>query len=374
MPNSMTVTNKPRRGVLAAVAGLAALALVLWAGLAAWCGPLPRVAAVPLVAVCLGLQVWFCFRLSPFLRAALASLGVSVLLVVAWSVGLRPSNQRPWQPDVAQTAYATFAGRQVTVHNVRNCDYRSESDFDVRYEDRTYDLDTLRSADLYLVNWGVAAIAHTMLSFGFADGQYLCFSIETRKEVGESYSAVRGFFRNYELIYVAADERDVVRLRTTFRTGENVSLYRLRPRLEGVVEAVFREYLQRLNQLHETPEWYNALTDNCMTSAYKNIRKHALRAHWDWRILANGHAAELAYREGTICNDMPFAELQAASVVNARACAVPDGADFSAAIRVGLPGIEPPPPPPLPGASRGAAPNSGQPELRQSPSLEKPAP
>jgi hypothetical protein len=178
-----------------------------------------------------------------------------------------------------------------------------------------------------------------MFSFGFADGQYLCFSIETRKEVGESYSAVKGFFRDYELIYVAADERDVVRLRTNFRTGENVSLYRLRPRLDGVTEAVFLEYLQRLNQLHEQPEWYNALTDNCMTSAYKSIRKHALQARWDWRILANGHAAELAYREGTLCTDVPFAELKAASVVNAKARAAPAGADFSAAIRQGLPGM-----------------------------------
>jgi len=326
------------RGLPAMVVAMAG-AIMGWAGFAAWFGPLPRVAAVPVVLACLALQAGLGIAWRPFSRAAWACLSIGVALVLAWSIGLRPSNRRPWQPDLARTAFASFAGRRVTVHNVRNCHYRSATDFDVQYEDRTYDLGQLRHADLYLVDWGVSAIAHTMLSFGFADGQYLCFSIETRKEVGEEYSAVRGFFRNYELIYVAADERDVVRLRTNFRDGETVRLYRLHPRAEGVVENVFREYLLRLNQLHARPEWYNALTDNCMTSAYKNIRKHAVRKSWDWRILANGHAAELAYAEGTVDRSLPFARLQEVSAVNSKARAVPGDADFSAAIRDGLPGV-----------------------------------
>lgn len=328
---------RPLRGLMLSAVVVLALAINLWAGLAAWLGPLPRAAAVPVVAVGYGLEVWLFARLRPYLRAGVACLGVSLLMVLAWSAGLRPANDRPWQPDVARTAHASFAGRTVTVHNVRHCHYRSATDFDVRYEDRTYNLDDLRHADLYLVDWGLHNIAHTMLSFGFADGRYLCFSIETRKEVGEDYSATKGFFRNYELIYVAADERDLVRLRTHFRESEQVYLYRLRPRTGGVVEAVFLEYLHRLNQLHERPEWYNALTDNCMTSAYKNIRKHAVRKNWDWRILANGHAAELAYEEGAICTDLPFPEIKAASLINSKALAAPPEADFSAAIRHGLP-------------------------------------
>ncbi len=331
-----------RLGQWALVVGLgaAALAMLLWAGLAAWFGPLPRAFGLTVVALGLVADIGLWARLRPLPRAALASLGVGLLLVLAWSFGLRPSNDRQWQPDVARTAYATLAGRRVTVHNVRHCEYRSEADFTTRYEDRVYDLDALRSADLFLVDWGLGTIAHTMVSFGFATGQYLCFSIETRKEVGEAYSATKGFFRNYELIYIAADEQDVVRLRTSFRQNESVYLYRLRPRNPAAVEGVFLEYLRRLNQLHEQAEWYNALTDNCMTSAYKNMRRHAVHTQWDWRILANGHAAELAYEEGAICTDLPFSELKKASLVNARALNVNEGGDFSAAIREGLPGID----------------------------------
>jgi hypothetical protein len=327
------------RNLTVIVAATLSGAVLLWALLAAWLGPIPRFLSVPVVAAGVALTLWSWLRLRPVLHAVAAALGIALLLVLAWRVSLRPSNERPWQPDVARTAWAHSEGRKVTVHNVRNCLYRSQTDLEVRYEDRQYDLDALRHADMVLVDWGLGAIAHTMFSFGFADGQYLCFSIETRKEIGETYSAARGFFRNYELIYVAADERDVVRLRTSIREGENVYLYRLRPLEPTVIEAVFLEYLARLNQLHDRAEWYNALTDNCMTSAYKNVAKHAVRRSWDWRILLNGYAAELAYELGAVCTDMPFPELKQACLINAKARAVGAEQDFSAAIRQGLPGV-----------------------------------
>jgi hypothetical protein len=271
-------------------------------------------------------------------RALCIALAAFGLVVLGWS-RQAPSNDRLWQPDVSQLASATIEGNVVTVHNIRNCDYRTETDYDVRYETRTYPLDGLRTVDLVMVNWGLKNIAHTMMSFGFEDGRYLCFSLETRMEVGEEYSALRGFFRNYEFICIAADERDVIRLRTNFREGENVSIYRLKPKEPHLVRETFIAYLDRLNELQETPEWYNALTENCMTGAYKIIRQNAANARWDWRVIFNQHAIELAYERGGVDTSLPIDEFRARSIINARATQAGNSADFSRLIRQGLPGL-----------------------------------
>ena len=136
------------------------------------------------------------------------------LAVLVWFFSLKPSNDRDWMPDVAKVAWVQVDGDRLTVHNIRNFEYRSETDFTPRWEDRTYDLSRLRSFDFMLVYWGSPSIAHAMVSFGFDDGQYLAVSIETRKEKPKSYSTVQGFFRQYELIFIFADERDVIGLRT----------------------------------------------------------------------------------------------------------------------------------------------------------------
>ena len=232
--------------------------------------------------------------------------------------------------------FATIDGNRITIHNIRNCEYRSETDYDVRHYDRTYDLDRLRTADLFLIYWGSPMIAHTMISFGFDGGDYLCVSIETRKEKGEDYSAIRGFFRQYELTYVVADERDVVRLRTNYR-HEDVYLYALQT-APDVVRTVFLDYLKHINNLKAKPEWYNALTSNCTT----NIRGHArayVASPWDWRILLNGRIDELAYSNGKLDRSLPFAELKARSRINERAKALDKDPAFSQRAREGLPGM-----------------------------------
>ncbi|NQT85216.1 DUF4105 domain-containing protein, partial [bacterium] len=194
---------------------------------------LRRVAGIALWALLIPLTVWAVAALAvdvaaPWLRTPLAAayavaLGAAMIafrrraklvglggfvLVLAWWLSLRPSNDRDWLDDAAVLPYAEIDGNRVTVHNIRNCDYRTETDYTVRRYDRTFDLDTLSTADLLLVYWGSPAIAHAMMSFGFDDGSHVCFSIETRKEKGEEYSALKGFFRQFELTYVVADERD----------------------------------------------------------------------------------------------------------------------------------------------------------------------
>ncbi|MDD5141766.1 MAG: DUF4105 domain-containing protein [Verrucomicrobiales bacterium] len=260
------------------------------------------------------------------------------VVVLAWWLSLQPSNSRDWLPDVAVLPFADISGNQVIIHNIRNCDYRTETDFTVQHYDKTFDLDQLRTVDLYLVTWGSPHIAHTMVSFGFTNGDHVCFSIETRKEKGEGYSAVKGLFRQFELTYIVADERDLVRLRTNYRQGEEACLYRLQV-TPAQGRKLFLDYLRRANELHEHAEWYNALTDNC-TTGIRTQRAASDRAPWDWRMLINGHLDELLYERGTFVTNLPFAELKKASNINARARAADRAADFSQQIRQGLPGFD----------------------------------
>lgn len=258
-------------------------------------------------------------------------------ILVAWWLRIPPSNDRDWLPDVAVLSSATIEGNKVTIHNIRNCDYRSETDFEVRHYDRTFDVDKLRTIDLYLVYWGSPMIAHTMVSFGFEGDEYVCISIETRKEKGEAYSTVKGFFRQYELTYVVADERDVVRLRTNYR-GEDVYLYRLHP-APDFARNVFLDYVRTIDSLSRRPQWYNALTQNCTTSIRGHTAPYAERPRWSWKLLINGYVDEMAYERGALDQSLPFAELKAASRINDRGSAADKDPAFSKRIREGLPGI-----------------------------------
>jgi hypothetical protein len=258
--------------------------------------------------------------------------------IVLWWRAIPPSHERDWQPDVAVLPYATFVGDAVTIHNIRDNEYRSETDFTPRYYDKTVHLSTLQTVDLFLSYWGPTLIAHTIMSFGFEGGEYIAISIETRKEKGEEYSTIKGFFKQYELIYVVGDERDLVRLRTNYR-GEDVYLYRLKGSRE-VGREVFLQYLRDINQLAAQPAWYNALMENCTTGIYRLARPYAARSWWSWKLFANGYLDELAYDLGAVDRSLPFLEFKARSRINDRARAANDDPDFSRKIRVGLPGSE----------------------------------
>ncbi len=307
---------------------------VAWAALALWLdGPQSRALAGILIV---GLVLAIVLSLA-LIRPLLRGLAVSLLPIVAvalWWSSILPSNTRDWTPDVARTARATFDGSHVTIQNVRNFNYRSENDYDQRWETRTYDLDRIQGVDLFLSFWGPTEIAHTIVSWDFDDGQHLAISIETRKEKGESYSALRGFFRQYELYYVVADERDLVGLRTNHR-GEQVYLYRIRvPPAQARMLLV--DYLDEVNSLADHPEWYNALTQNCTTTIRGHTQHIGAAGSFDWRLLANGHLDELLYERGQINNSLPFADLKLRSNITDKAKAADDSPDFSAKIRQGL--------------------------------------
>jgi Domain of unknown function (DUF4105) len=260
---------------------------------------------------------------------------VAFALVLIWWLTLKPSNDRAWQPDVAQTAWAQIDGDRVTIHNIRNCDYRTEGDYTPHWETRSFDLSKIRGMDLFLTYWGSPWIAHPIVSFRFGDHDYISMSIETRKEVGEEYSAVRGFFRYYELIYTVSDERDVVRLRTNYRKGEETYLFHTRATPEKA-RSTFLNYIEKINRIRTRPEWYNALTNNCTT----NIAALAGSSEWDWRVLLNGRADQMLYERGDLATaNLSFAELKEQAHINAAARAANDAPDFSRRVREGRAGF-----------------------------------
>jgi len=272
------------------------------------------------------------------MRFALPIFAVALMAIGVWWSSIKPSNERDWQPEVARLAYATIDGDLVTVHNIRNFDYRTETDFTPAYYDRTYDLKKLDSGDLIAVYWMGPAIAHLFLSFGFGD-DHLAISIEARKEKGEGYSSAKGFFRQYELYYVVADERDVVRVRTNYRKDppEDVYVYPLRVPRENM-RRIFLEYMRKLNGLREHPEFYNTLTTNCTTAILMNTRVNQESLPLSWKVIVSGYAPAYVYESGRIDRSLPFEELQRRSLVNAAGQAADQAPDFSHRIRAGLPG------------------------------------
>jgi Domain of unknown function (DUF4105) len=272
--------------------------------------------------------------LKPFWRAKLV-VAVGVILVMTWWFTLQPRQYRDWKTEVALLPHAVIDGDEVTIHNIRNFDYRSDKDFTPSYEMRKYHLSKLKAADIFITYWGSPYMAHPIVSFDFGTDGRICFSIETRPEKGEAYSALGGLYRQFELIYVAADERDVIRLRSNYREAEDVYLYRL---LAPRVRDAFLEYVNTINELKETPRWYNAITNNC-TTAIRHQRASAERAPWDWRMLVNGYGDQLLYERGGIDTSMPFPELRKLSLINPRAKAADQDPDFSEEIREGLPGM-----------------------------------
>jgi uncharacterized protein DUF4105 len=337
----LTLDGSPRVGAFRRAlrwAGLALLALVV-AGMAAWCaGALyysrrggSTTGAVLAIVFVVGTAA--AFLVLPRRRLTLLGFLATFALVVAWWVPLSASNDRNWLPEVAVTPWASQNGDLVTVHGVRNFDYRTETDFTPRWEDRTYDLRALDSGDLIAVYWAGKAIAHIMVSFGFGGRDYLAVSIETRKARGQAYSTIAGFFKQYELVYVAADERDVIRVRTTFRQPqEDVYVYRLQGPRENL-RRVFLDYMKTMNDMHDHPRFYNTLTTNCTTTVLMHSHVNPESPPWSWKVLLSGYLPQYVYELGKMGHALPFAELERQAWVNERAHAADNDPAFSQLIR-----------------------------------------
>ena len=321
--------------------GLLALLLVLsavWANLAI-AYQLPGSSA---------LRIGICLTLNVITLAALVGVVVRrrwrwriVLLYAAgyaiflgWSGSIKASNDKNWAADVAHGIAGIVEGDRLSVRNLRNFSWRSEADYAERWEQRIYDLSKLRSLDLFLGYWMGPAIAHTIMSFGFDDGRYLDFSIELRRTQNDQYSAIAGFFKTHELVYIGADERDLLTLRKV--RNEQIQLYRLRTPPERA-RALLVEYINQANDLAAHPRFYNTLTTNCTTAIFDMMRAVTSSIPFDWRIILTGHLPSYLYEHGAVDTRIPLEEQRERADVTNRVDANLDEVEFSSRIRDGVP-------------------------------------
>ncbi len=247
----------------------------------------------------------------------------------------RPSNDRPWVPEMATLPYviASPDSSTMTIKNIRNSKYVTAEDYMVQYYDRTIDISDIQSADYIVAPFnGAEALAHTMISFGLTDGSFIVVSVEVRKELGEDYSAVQGLGPKFELMYIIGDEKDLIRI----RTGHKDTAVYVYPTVAtpAHAQALFVDIMTRVNKLASQPEFYNTLTNNCTTNLKKHVNRIAGgRLKYDWRVLLPAHSAKYAYDLGLLDNSIPFEDLQSLSLVNDLADKYYDAPDFSHKIR-----------------------------------------
>jgi hypothetical protein len=259
--------------------------------------------------------------------------------LLIWWQHLAPSNDKIWTADVAQMTTGTTDGDQVTLYNVRNFEWRSDTDYLQRWETRHYELHRLNSVDMIMSYWTGPAIAHMLISFGFDTGEHVVFSVEIRPEAHDGFSELGGFFKEFELSIIAADERDVIRVRTNVR-GEDDYLYRIHIPVPDM-RSLFLAYIGEANALVRTPRFYNTLTVNCTTLVYHMMKRIVGYLPIDYRIVFSGYLPEYVYRVGGLDNRYSLAALRALGRITDRAKKADRSDTFSADIRDGIPAFSP---------------------------------
>jgi hypothetical protein len=324
------------RGLGAGVWFLVQAALIAWAAMAIHYSNLPSSLARTLLALAFaGFAVWACW-LSRQRRSRLILAGL-YLGVVVWWISIAPSHDRPWRPEVAVMPRATIDGDRVHLTGVRNFDYRSRDDFTVRYEEREIRLSQLTGIDFYMSYWREGLVGHTFLSFVFNDAKPLSISIETRPEIGEGFAPIASLFKQFELIYVVGEERDLVGVRANHRP-ETVYLYRLNTTPEDA-RRLLLVYLERINELADRPEFYHLLSNSCTINIVRYANAAGRAGRIDIRHVLNGLFDSYLYRSGRLDTTLPFDELRRRSLINEAAQAADGAADFPQRIRATLPTV-----------------------------------
>jgi hypothetical protein len=290
--------------------------------------------------------LWVAFSVAMLIALWQGRPGVALLTfalgfgaVLFWWQQIAPSNDRMWADDVARISSGTVDGGHVTLHNVRNFDWRTNDDYTQRWETRSYDLDKLDSVDMIMSYWDGWAIAHMLVSFGFSDGQHVAFSVEVRREKNKTYSELGGFFKRYGLSIIAADERDVIRVRTNVR-GEDDYLYRIRMPLPAM-RSLFLGYVAQADQLVNVPRFYNTITVNCTTLVYHMMKRIVGYLPWSYRLLFTGYLPAYVYQVGGLDQRFTLEELRSLGRITERAKQSDRSDTFSEDIRRGIPVIEP---------------------------------
>jgi len=321
----------------------------VWAAAALYFDVRPQFLRLPVALVYVVLVVGAFLALHSFWPRSLLCFA-AFCAVLLWWLTIKASNERTWQADVEQNAWAEIDGDCVTIHNYRNCEYRAEFDYTCRWETKIIRLSEIRGIDLFVTYWGSDWIAHPITSFQVGENDHVAFSIDIRKEKHERYSPIRAFFRSYELIYTVAPESDLIWVRTKYRKGarrqgEDVYLYRTTAGADWS-RLLFLAYIRRINELHRRAEWYNAMTSNCTTNIFTEraaadsfdpvptTADSNVLNKFDWRILLNGKGDKMEYQRGDlVTGGLSFEELKKQAYINPMARAMQDASGFSERIR-----------------------------------------
>jgi hypothetical protein len=272
---------------------------------------------------------------SAWLAYGVSSFAAAFAVLLIWWRRLSPSNDRDWADDVARVTHGSIGGNRVTLRNVRNFEWRTNTDYTQRWETRNYDLDRLVSLDMIMSYWSGRTIAHTLISFGFDDGDHVVFSVEVRRERTEAFSEIGGFFKEFELSVIAADERDIVRLRTNVR-GERTYLYRLRI-APPAMRSLFLAYVDEANSLVNQPRFYHTLTGNCTILVYEMLRRIIGPLPLSYRLWLSGYMPEYVHSVGGLDMRYPLEELRTMGYISERARSADKSPTFSQDIRRGIP-------------------------------------
>ena len=329
----------PLRWLRAGLWVLARVLIVAWACLAIYFSNLPWASArIGLAAAFLVFSVWALVWARS--RRTLAIFAGLFVAVVGWFLSIAPSHDREWRPEVAVMPRAVVDGDRVRLFGVRNFEYRSRHDFTERFEAREVSLSHLVALDFFVSFWTPGPVGHTFVSFIFDNAPPVSISIETRPEVGESFDPLASLFKQFELIYVVGDERDIVGSRTNYR-NEEVYLYRVQSPPEPL-RRLFLIYLERINELHHRAEFYHLLSNSCTINIVRYANAAGRVGRFELRHLLNGLIDGYLYATGHLDPNYPFEELRRRGHINRAAQAAGDGPDFSSLIRAGVPGIPPP--------------------------------
>jgi hypothetical protein len=331
---SRPVLYRSLRWLIVGVVVLGQLLLIAWAGLAIYYSNLPWAGLRAGLAIAFAAfavwGLWFSGR---------RRMGVIVVAlffcVVIWWLAIPPSHDRPWRPEVAVMPRVTVDGDRVRFNGVRNFEYRTRNDFTVRYEEREVLLSHLTGIDFYVSYFTDGPVGHTFLSFLFDNAPPLSISIETRPEIGEGFAPVASLFKQFELIYVVGDERDIVGVRTTHRR-EAVYLYRLNTSADDA-RRLLMVYIDRINELADKPEFYHLLGNSCTINIIRYANAAGRVGRLDIRHVLNGWIDGYLYRSGRVDTSLPFDELRRRSLINEVAQAADGAPDFSERIRAALP-------------------------------------
>jgi hypothetical protein len=328
--------SRSRRWLIRGLWSLCRILLITWGTLAIYYSNLPGTGLrLALAGSFAAFAVWACW-LTP--RRGMSTIFLILFLgVVAWWISIPPSHDRHWRPEVSVMPRTIIDGDRVRISGVRNFDYRSQNDFTMRYEERELWLSHLTALDFYVSYWAEGLVGHTFLSFIFDNALPLSISIETRPEVGEGFAPIASMFKQFELIYVVGDERDIVRVRTNYRK-ETVYLYRLNTSPDNV-RRLLLIYLARINELADRPEFYHLLSNSCTINIVRYANAAGRAGRFDIRHLFNGLIDGYLYHSGRVDPTLPFEELRRRSLINEAAEAAGDAPDFSQRIRASLPSI-----------------------------------